>query len=188
MDEFITLTCPSCGAKLQITEDVDRFVCSSCRNEHIVNRSGGVFTLRAVLDGISRVQEGIDKTSAELAIARIKEEINQLGKPIKYTEAVLAILSVPSRKAAFMKAYNYIRGTQLSIYEKSSKKSTEKEEQKIFSELNFNDLVKLNGYFTNRHISDDERIVSYILRKMINSSIREGKLRELAKYQDVLRK
>lgn len=188
MNEFITLTCPSCGAKLQITEDVDRFVCSSCRNEHIVNQNEGVFTLRPVLEGISTVQEGIDRTAAELAIARIKDEINQLGKTIKYSDAVLAILSVPSRKAAFMKAYNYIRGTQLSRYDKSSKKSTEKEDQKIFSKLSFDELVKLSGYFANRHISDDERIVSYILRKMINSSIREGKLRELAKYQDALRK
>jgi hypothetical protein len=39
--DFITLSCPSCGHKLQINEDIDRFACAACGNEHIVNRSGG---------------------------------------------------------------------------------------------------------------------------------------------------
>jgi len=188
MPDFIALSCPSCGAKLQITEDIDRFACTACGNEHIVNRSGGVFTLKPVSKGVPKVQEGVDKTTAELAIARIKDEIKQLGEPIKYSEAALAILSNPSRKAAFMRAYKYIKGMGLSTSEKSAKNGPKKEDQKIFSTLTFDDLVKLNGYFVNRYISGDESIVSYILRKMINSSIREGKLKELSKYQEILLK
>ena len=41
MADFITLSCPSCVHKLQITDDIDRFACGACGNEHIVNRSGG---------------------------------------------------------------------------------------------------------------------------------------------------
>jgi DNA-directed RNA polymerase subunit M/transcription elongation factor TFIIS len=41
MPDFITLSCPSCGNKLQITDDIDRFACAACGNEYIVNRSGG---------------------------------------------------------------------------------------------------------------------------------------------------
>jgi predicted RNA-binding Zn-ribbon protein involved in translation (DUF1610 family) len=38
---FVTLTCPTCGGKLQIGDGVDRFVCMHCRNEHLVKRHGG---------------------------------------------------------------------------------------------------------------------------------------------------
>jgi ribosomal protein S27E len=49
MPGFITLSCPACGNKLQITEDIDRVACAACGNEHIVNRSGGVITLKPVI-------------------------------------------------------------------------------------------------------------------------------------------
>ena len=50
MLDFITLSCPSCGHKLQITDDIDRFACATCGNEYIVYRSGGVVTLKPVMD------------------------------------------------------------------------------------------------------------------------------------------
>jgi ribosomal protein S27E len=78
MPDFITLSCPSCGHKLQITEDVDRFACSACGNEHIVNRSGGIVTLKPVIDSINEVKVGVDKTASELAIVRLDAEINEL--------------------------------------------------------------------------------------------------------------
>ena len=78
MAEFITLSCPSCGHKLQITDDIDRFACAACGNEHIVNRSGGIVTLKPVIDSIKSVQVGVDKTASELAIVRLKEEIKQI--------------------------------------------------------------------------------------------------------------
>lgn len=40
MADFITLSCPSCRAKLQITDDIDRFACLHCDNEHLVRRRG----------------------------------------------------------------------------------------------------------------------------------------------------
>jgi predicted RNA-binding Zn-ribbon protein involved in translation (DUF1610 family) len=46
MPGFITLSCPSCGHELQITEDIVRFACAACGNEHIVNRNGGIVTLK----------------------------------------------------------------------------------------------------------------------------------------------
>ena len=33
----MTLTCPSCGAKVSITEDASRYRCEYCGNEHILN-------------------------------------------------------------------------------------------------------------------------------------------------------
>ena len=82
MPDFITLSCPSCGHKLQITEDIDRFACAACGNEHIVNRSGGIVTLKPIIDSIAKVQVGVDKTASELAIVRLKKEIKELENAI----------------------------------------------------------------------------------------------------------
>jgi hypothetical protein len=56
MPDFITLSCPSCGHKLQITSDIDRFACVACGIEHIVNRSGGIVTLKPVIEDITKDQ------------------------------------------------------------------------------------------------------------------------------------
>jgi len=58
MSGFVTLTCPSCGGKLQITDDIDRFACGHCGNEHIVRKSGGIIALLPVVEGLEGVQRG----------------------------------------------------------------------------------------------------------------------------------
>ena len=83
MPDFITLSCPSCGHKLQITENIDRFACAACGNEHVVNRTGGIVTLKPVIDSIKNVQVGVDKTASELAIKRISEDILQLQNKVE---------------------------------------------------------------------------------------------------------
>ena len=80
MPNVISLTCPSCGGKLQITNDIERFSCGYCGNEQIVQRSGGVITLAPVVEGLKEVKKGVDKTASELAIVRLKEEINSLSQ------------------------------------------------------------------------------------------------------------
>lgn len=78
MPEFVTLSCPSCGAKLQVGSDLERFACAHCGNEHVVNRGGGVVSLAPVLEQLQNVHSGVNKTASELAIKRLKEEINDL--------------------------------------------------------------------------------------------------------------
>jgi hypothetical protein len=78
MSDFVTLTCPSCGGKLQITDDIDRFACAHCGTEHVVRRGGGLVSLAPVVDGIQQVRMGVDKTASELAIRRLSEEIAEL--------------------------------------------------------------------------------------------------------------
>lgn len=45
MTDFVTLTCPSCGGKLQITQDIDHFACAHCGTEHTVRRTDGTISL-----------------------------------------------------------------------------------------------------------------------------------------------
>lgn len=78
MVEFINLTCPTCGGKLQITDNTERFSCGYCGIEHIVKRSGGIVTIEPVVQELREVKKGVDKTASELAIVRIKEEIKKL--------------------------------------------------------------------------------------------------------------
>lgn len=78
MTDFVTLSCPSCGGKLEITKDVERFACAHCGQEHIVKRTGGIMFLSPVVDALKKVGVGVDKTAAELAIVRLHKEIAEL--------------------------------------------------------------------------------------------------------------
>lgn len=77
MSDFVTLSCPSCGGKLEITQDINRFACMHCGREHIVKRSGGIVSISPIMDAIKKVEIGVDKTVSELAITRIQKEIGE---------------------------------------------------------------------------------------------------------------
>jgi DNA-directed RNA polymerase subunit RPC12/RpoP len=78
MVDYVTMSCPTCGGKLQITNDLERFACAYCGNEHIVKRSGGVVSLSPIIESLHKVQLGVDRTASELAIPRLEREIQQL--------------------------------------------------------------------------------------------------------------
>lgn len=71
----ITLKCPSCGATLDVSPDMERFSCGYCGIEQIVQRRGGAVSLKLITDAISRVQTGTDRTAAELALVRLQQEL-----------------------------------------------------------------------------------------------------------------
>jgi predicted RNA-binding Zn-ribbon protein involved in translation (DUF1610 family) len=78
MTDFVSLACPHCGGKLEITSDIDRFACMYCGSEQIVNRRGGIISLSLITDAISKVSIGTDKTAAELALVRLQKEYDNL--------------------------------------------------------------------------------------------------------------
>jgi ribosomal protein S27AE len=101
MLEFVTLTCPSCGGELQVTNDIDRFACAYCGTEHLVRRGGGIISLDPVLDRLTQVEIGVDQTAAALAIMKLTAEIEDLQAQISKTDpgsqtATYAILIVVS--------------------------------------------------------------------------------------------
>lgn len=75
---FVTLTCPNCGGKLQITEDIDKFACTHCGNEHVVIRREGIVSIAPLTDELQKIKRGTDKTAAELAIVRLKYELQEV--------------------------------------------------------------------------------------------------------------
>lgn len=78
MPELVTLSCPSCGGKLNITNDIERFACGHCGREHVVKRAGGIVSLSPVVEALKKVEVGVDKTASELAINRLQREIDEL--------------------------------------------------------------------------------------------------------------
>lgn len=81
----IPLNCQSCGGKLEIYSDMDRFACGYCGTEMMVQRRGGTVALKAVTEAIAKVQVGTDRTAAELALVRLETEM----KDRKTAERVL---------------------------------------------------------------------------------------------------
>lgn len=75
---MITLSCPNCGARLEITKDIDRFACSYCRMEHLVHRGGRIVSLSPVIERLEGVEIGVDRAAVELAIQRLREELSEL--------------------------------------------------------------------------------------------------------------
>lgn len=83
MADFVTLSCPSCGAPLQVTNDIDRFACAHCGAEHVVRRGGGIVSLEPVVSVLRDVRVGVDRAVSELALPRLTAEISELEKQKK---------------------------------------------------------------------------------------------------------
>jgi DNA-directed RNA polymerase subunit RPC12/RpoP len=73
--DFITLTCPTCGGKLQITPEIDRFACAHCGKEHLVKRSEGVIAIQPLADSLTGLQRATARAAAELGLRRANEEL-----------------------------------------------------------------------------------------------------------------
>lgn len=86
----IALRCVSCGGKLEISPDMERFACGYCGTEQMVERRGGTVTLKGVEEAISRVQAGTDRTAAELALNRLSGELQSVSTQRSKLEAQMS--------------------------------------------------------------------------------------------------
>ncbi|MES3011113.1 MAG: hypothetical protein V4738_10035 [Pseudomonadota bacterium] len=73
--KVISLACTGCSAPLTIQSHIDTFACGYCGISLQVERSGGVVALHKVENAIRAVQSGTDRTAAELALKRLKNEL-----------------------------------------------------------------------------------------------------------------
>jgi hypothetical protein len=84
MSNLITLTCPSCGGRLEVTSQADRFVCAHCGNSHVVDPIQQTMQLKAQLKTLT----------TEKDIQRLQEEIADLTKQRKQLRNDLADLQI----------------------------------------------------------------------------------------------
>lgn len=82
MLDVTTLTCPSCGGKLKVTQDADRFVCTHCGTEQIVRRGDDTIALASTSQELAEAREELDRKTSQLAIVRLEEEIEELRKDV----------------------------------------------------------------------------------------------------------
>lgn len=94
--DFITLTCPTCGGKLEITPDVERFACKFCGNEHYVQRNSGSISLAPMVESLKRVEgkfdqvlSGSDRAVAEKTIQRLKDEMPAFERSVAQKQSEL---------------------------------------------------------------------------------------------------
>ncbi len=102
---LVRLSCPSCGARLEVPENIDSFACSYCGTEYQVQRSGGTVSLRAVAESLNGIQSAIQTGSrqvagplraiaAERAIPRLERELAQAEEEKKQEEKPLLIATM----------------------------------------------------------------------------------------------
>jgi len=81
-NKVVSLSCKNCGGKLKITEDIEQFSCQYCGREFLVRRGNGIVSLAPLIgdikNSVEKVNIGMDKTTSELAIQRLKDEIKGL--------------------------------------------------------------------------------------------------------------
>ena len=58
--DFIPLTCPSCGGKLEVGPDIHRLTCLNCGTTHDVLRDNPIPVLRPIIAQINKVGERLD--------------------------------------------------------------------------------------------------------------------------------
>jgi predicted RNA-binding Zn-ribbon protein involved in translation (DUF1610 family) len=92
MSNLITLTCPSCGGRLEVTNNTERYMCAHCGNSHIVDPG-----VRA--ESLAREVEVLKNESA---IRRLDSEIEDLGKRKQELQASTFIIN-PEIEAALVK-------------------------------------------------------------------------------------
>src|SRR4051794_30344204 len=77
------MTCPTCGAKLKVSDQVHLLMCASCGNEFMVQRDDGAIYLGKIAQDIIKIRVSADKTAAELAIVRLPKEIQEIEAEIE---------------------------------------------------------------------------------------------------------
>ena len=140
MDDFITLTCTSCGGKLEITTDIERFACAHCGTEHLVKRGGGIVSLAPVIEIIRGIKDGTDKTASELAVARIKDDISR----IEYKMNALIDGKIASAPMYRFCRYGFQALGKLNFWNVGF--ATDKMLEKIMRGLTANELAELLEY------------------------------------------
>jgi len=87
-ETFISLSCPNCGGKLEVYDEMTRFACGYCKSEILAVRRGGTVSLKAVTEAFKKIQLGTDKTAAELPLPRleIEQEIAVLSARMRFAQ------------------------------------------------------------------------------------------------------
>jgi predicted RNA-binding Zn-ribbon protein involved in translation (DUF1610 family) len=73
--DFVPLTCPSCGGKLEVGPDIHRLTCLNCGTTHDVLRDNPIPVLRPIIAQINRVGEQLEvETQVRAGTAQVSAQ------------------------------------------------------------------------------------------------------------------
>jgi DNA-directed RNA polymerase subunit RPC12/RpoP len=78
MAEFVSLTCPACGARLKETKDKDRFLCDYCGIQQLFDRKTQTVSYVPAKSSSPQEPEISRESPSELASKRLRQEITDL--------------------------------------------------------------------------------------------------------------
>jgi DNA-directed RNA polymerase subunit RPC12/RpoP len=78
MAEFVSLTCPACGAKLKETDKKDRFLCDYCGIQQLFDRKTQTVSYVPAKISSPQKSEVARESPSELASKRLRQEITDL--------------------------------------------------------------------------------------------------------------
>jgi len=78
MTEITKLSCPACGGKIEVKENSDQFTCIYCGTHLQIEKSKGEIAIKPFIQAVKTMQSSMDRTASELAITRIKPELDAL--------------------------------------------------------------------------------------------------------------
>jgi predicted RNA-binding Zn-ribbon protein involved in translation (DUF1610 family) len=72
MTNTLILTCHTCGSRLEVAPEIERFACAHCGSEWVVRRSGGVVALASAAE----------ETASRSRVAELRSEIEDLQEDL----------------------------------------------------------------------------------------------------------
>jgi len=116
MSDLVELVCPMCGSDLKVTKDIERFVCSSCEHEVLIQSQGDIFWAKPVIETVTQVGSNMGKVASEYAINRLKGEISDLRAYLAQFDAKLYPFREAVQKNAKVETIrNQINKRQITI-------------------------------------------------------------------------
>jgi hypothetical protein len=178
MNDFLSLTCPNCGGKLEITADVEQFACGYCGNEQIVRRGGGIVRLEPMIQQLQRINSGTDRTASELAISRLTPEINGMVRRLEeYKKSFIP----GGTNYRFL--VNYFE-KDLSLKDKLLKAS---DAGTRISNISCNDLRNISKYYSQMHQNKDMQNFLRIIAQFLSIKLElEEKVKQLENHRKIV--
>ena len=94
-ERVYALKCPSCGAALGVAESLDVFACAYCGASVRVERRDGTISLQPLTDAMLAIQRSSDRTAAELAVKRLREDLAKLEESLAAAVAARPVMLRP---------------------------------------------------------------------------------------------
>ena len=86
---MIALSCQNCGAKLEISDDLEVFACKHCGMNYRVERAGGTVALTRLEEQLEAVSASANRQAAELALVRLKGELAEIEPKLAQAQSAI---------------------------------------------------------------------------------------------------